>query len=160
MIEYPSQEYLRSIFNYNKETGILTGNESRGNRKAGKPIGNRTTKGYLVVRLNGQNLSVARVIWIMEFGTRPPQIDHINRVRDDNRLCNLRAADQTTNARNKRTQKNNTSGTKGVSFDRQSGMWKARIGTGNGRATVGMFREKSLAISARKEAEKSLGYHD
>ena len=160
MIEYPSQEYLRSVFDYKPETGHLVGKESRGNRKAGKVVGHKCTNGYLQVRLNGQNLSVSRVIWIMHHGTVPEQIDHINRVRDDNRLCNLRAACQTTNARNKKVPRNNTSGTKGVSFDRQSGKWKARIGVGSGRKTLGLFSTKELAVAARKGAEAALGYHD
>ena len=158
MITYPSREFLHSVFRYDPDTGLLIGKVSRGNRKAGKPVGHKCSRGYLQVRLNGDNLSVARVIWIMQRGTAPEQIDHINRVKDDNRLCNLRAADQSLNARNKRVQRNNTSGTKGVSFDKQSGKWKARIGTGNGRATLGLFRTKERAIAARAAAELAYGY--
>ena len=159
MIEYPSQEYLRGIFHYDPDTGVLVGKQSRGNRKAGRPVGHSCTNGYLQVRLNGRNLSVARIIWIIVHGTTPEQIDHINRIRTDNRIANLRAACQTTNARNKRLARNNTSGIAGVHFDAQSGRWKARIGVGAGRRTLGLFKTKELAIEARRAAESEYGYH-
>lgn len=159
MIEYPTRSELSEIFNYDRETGILSGKETRGNRKAGKPVGHKCTTGYLQVRLLGKNLSVARICWIIAVGTLPDQIDHINRDKTDNRLCNLRESCQTRNQRNKATQKNNTSGKKGVSFDRQSGLWKVRIGAGNKRVTIGMFKHFALAVAAREGAEKALGYH-
>jgi len=158
MIEYPNREQLASIFEYDPDTGIVTGKESRGNRKAGKAVGHKCTGGYLQVRLNGKNLSVARIAFIMAFGTSPAQIDHINRIRDDNRICNLRESCQTRNARNKKVARNNTSGRSGVSFDKQSGLWKVRIGTGNGRKTVGMFRLLDDAVAARTSAEASFWY--
>lgn len=158
MIEYPSREQLAAIFEYDPETGIVTGKESRGNRKAGKAVGHRCSRGYLQVRLEGKNLSVARVAWIIAVGTNPPQIDHINRIRDDNRLANLRESCQTSNARNKKTARNNTSGRSGVSFDKQSGLWKVRIGTGGVRKTVGMFRQFDDAVAARASAEAVFGY--
>lgn len=56
--------------------------------------------------------------------------------------------------KNKKVQKNNTSGCTGVSFHKQKGQWYARINFKGRSHSLGYFDKLEDAISARKQAEK------
>jgi len=86
----------------------------------------RGQDGYRSLQLNGKALKEHRVIWELHFGPIPQgtQIDHLNGVRDDNRIENLRLVSQTVNNLNCRKSKNNTSGVNGVSWSSSNFMWR------------------------------------
>jgi hypothetical protein len=67
---------------YNPETGLFSRN--------GKPAGTMTKAGYIHIRLDYKIYQAHRLAWYMCYGKWPRYIDHINRVKDDNRLSNLR----------------------------------------------------------------------
>lgn len=84
--------------------------------KAGDVAGSLTNYGYYSVRLKGKNHGAHRVIWEM-FNCQIAagmQIDHINGVRRDNRLANLRVVSNAENRRNMYIQRNTLSGINGV----------------------------------------------
>lgn len=81
-------------------------------------------------------------------------IDHISGERNDNRKHNLRIDDYSTNMMNSRISQNNTSGTKGVNYDKGDGKWRARIQVNNKRISLGSFLDIGKAINARKQAEE------
>lgn len=83
-------------------------------------------------------------------------IDHINGNKLDNRKCNLRIVDYSKNAMNSKTPSNNTSGIKGVYWDKRSNKWEAAIQINMKKKSLGYFKNKEDAIKARKEAEKEL----
>ncbi len=73
---------------------------------AGKAVTTRNADGYLVASLQYEGrqrkLLVSRIVWAMHHGAWPEMlVDHVNRVRDDNRIDNLRAADHQLNATNR-----------------------------------------------------------
>jgi HNH endonuclease/AP2 domain len=71
-----------------------------------------------------------RIAWLYVYGKFPhknQQIDHINRIKSDNRICNLRIADVVLNAHNVGLPSNNKSGVKGVYWHKDSKKWMARI---------------------------------
>ena len=80
--------------------------------------------------------------------------DHINRNRLDNRKSNLRTVTKLQNAWNRSTQKNNTSGTAGVSWNNNEKKWLAHIRVDGKQIRIGSYHDKDKAIAARKEAEK------
>lgn len=80
-------------------------------------------------------------------------IDHINRNKLDNRRENLRYATRAENIYNMPEKKNNTSGHKGVSWDKQHKKWRAYIGGSVSRKELGLFSDFSVAVLARKKAE-------
>ena len=102
-----------------------------------------------------------RVIWAMATGAWPPdQIDHINGVRTDNRIENLRAVTRSENMRNAAMPCTNTSGTMGVSWHKASGKWRATI-KANGKCThLGLFDDKDKAVAVRAAADIEYGYHE
>lgn len=79
------------------------------------------------------------------------RIDHINGDGLDNQKSNLRLANKSENARNCKLQKNNTSGFRGVSFQKQLRKWMAYIKLNNKRVYIGVFFTKEEAAYARDE---------
>ena len=101
-------------------------------RFSGKPAGTRKALGYIGVRVDGQNYLAHRLIFLHQHGFLPKEIDHINGVRNDNRLENLRAADRVANGRNQKLFMTNTSGRIGVGWYKPKNRWRANIrGNGN-----------------------------
>ncbi len=89
----PDTKYLRALFDYNPETGVLRWKDST--KKKSKVVGSPDKKGYLLVQLHRRVLRVHRICYAIHYGKdpHPLTIDHINRVTSDNRICNLRVAD-------------------------------------------------------------------
>lgn len=82
-------------------------------------------------------------------------VDHINGNKLDNRRENLRVCTQQKNCLNRSgLNKNNTSGYCGVIWRKDRNKWQARIMEFGKTKYLGCYKEKSLAIEARKEAEE------
>lgn len=80
-------------------------------------------------------------------------IDHINTdAHYDNRKCNLRIVSRSENNRNKKIQKNNTSGVSGVHYNKTKDVWRATINI-NKKHYQYDFKSFEEAVSKRKEME-------
>ncbi len=99
----PNIEYLQSLFDYDSETGVLTWKVQRGRGRPGKAAGRTDRDGYLRVEVDGRTQSVARIAYTIYTGRDPfpLTIDHVNRVRTDNRIVNLRPATPSEQNRNR-----------------------------------------------------------
>ena len=111
--------------------------------------------GYPSGRLFNSQVRAHRVIWKMVYGYEPELIDHINRDKADNRLCNLRAANKRINMINRDASTANTSGRVGVGWDKSRSRWVAQINTS------GLHRQKRFAtfeeaVAQREEWEREL----
>lgn len=138
---------------YNPATGEFQ--ETSGERKF------RSGKyGHLVISYKGKIYLAHRLAWLFYYGDWPKRnIDHINGVPDDNRIKNLRDVTHAENLRNCKKRVDNTSGTTGVVFHKPTSKWQAR-GYSKGKAkSIGLFEDKQDAIAARKDWEKSNGFH-
>lgn len=147
----PSKAKLNALLRYEPLTGKLFV-RATAKELAWKP----TSKGYLRGRVMGALYMAHRIIWKMVRGTEPPEIDHRNGIKDDNRWKNLRAADRVINSRNMARPKSNTSGHIGVSRIRRR--WRATIRNDGKQLHLGVFNSKRAAIRARKAAEVKFGY--
>lgn len=127
----PCKEILDKFFIYDRNTGQLINRITRApNCIAGSPAGSITSDGYLQVGLLYKNYRVHRLCFCMLHGYYPAHVEHINRVKTDNRPSNLRAANYSENNCNRCVQSNNrSSGLKGISKLDVSGYtyWDARI---------------------------------
>jgi hypothetical protein len=168
----PDQETLRSLLDYDPQTGSLTWKERspemltdareqhRWNaRYAGCPAFTFVNGGYLVGSLLKSQHRAHRVIWKWMTGKDPDIIDHINGVRTDNRWANLRSTDYAGNAWNTALPRNNTSGCVGVSWVKRQKRWVAHIKRRGEHLHLGFHRTFEDAVAARKAAEIQIGYH-
>lgn len=96
-----------------------------------------------------------RLAWLYMIGNWPSdKIDHVNRVRDDNRWCNLRSCNSHENGRNVRVSANNKTGFKGVHYSMKAKKFKSSIRTDVGRLYLGYFATAEQAFEAYKSASK------
>lgn len=116
-------------------------------------------KGYRQVRINGRTHGIHRLIWAMFNDTWPTQqIDHINGDPTDNRIENLREVSHTLNCRNKRANKNNTSGFGGVYWSTGAKRWRVVARDAGTRIFLGQYATFEEAVAARQRFNASHGY--
>ena len=157
-------ERANELFKYEPETGLLIRKVATGNNRfhAGTPVGCSSPNGYLCVRVDKVLHQVHRVCYLLAYGSLPDdmQVDHINHMRDDNRLCNIRLVDNTTNSRNASIGKNNTTGVCGVWVNKRGAKrYCAEIKVNRVKKFLGCFDTLDEAAAARREAELKYGFH-
>jgi hypothetical protein len=81
------------------------------------------------------------------------EIDHISRIQLDNRRSNLRPATRQEQNRNQGKSKNNKSGVKGVSWNKNTNRWRATIRINGRQLHLGLFDDLENAARAREAAE-------
>ncbi len=152
----PTVEYLRKALAYNPITGIITWKESESPKiPCGTVAGHLYKSGYRMIRVRGVSYNAHRIAWALHYGEWPRhQIDHINRVRDDNRICNLRHCTNAQNQQNAKIRSNNTSGVPGVSYKPLDGKWVAYINVNGKRHQLGRYVSKQDAIAAREDGKR------
>ena len=149
-------EYLRSILNYDQETGIFTWKVRTANRvKVGDAAGCPDGGGYLRIKVQSRLYRAHRLAWLHTHGVWPKgELDHINRNRSDNRVSNLRDISHKQNLQNSGKRSDNTSGHTGVYWYKPYSKWRALIMHNYKLIHLGYFSILEEAIAARKAAEK------
>ena len=117
-------EVVTELFIYDKDTGLIKWKNSRGCVSGGDIAGClRKNDGYLCVRVNKRLMLAHRLAWMIHYKEEPPKvIDHINHVKTDNRIDNLRAATKSQNGLNRTASRVSKSGRKGVFWDKNKWM--------------------------------------
>lgn len=151
-------ELLKILFTY--RDGNLYWNYSPANNT---PIGSfagssSSDNCYVFLRINRKQFCAHRCVWIMHHGSIPAGfvIDHINGDGKDNRIENLRLATLSQNGANSKVPRTNTSGVKGVCWNKREGKWYAQMRALNKRYAVGYFATLEEAESAVKEFREKL----
>lgn len=125
-----SHSLLKEILSYDEETGVFAWAKSRGNQytRKGMIAGSIDSSGHRQIEINGKAYAAHRLAWFYVNGNWPEkQIDHINRVRDDNRILNLRDVDSSANMQNSISTKNGR--LRGATFRKQMNKWVAQKNT-------------------------------
>lgn len=147
--------YIRQLLNYDKETGKFMW-KVRVNSKvpAGKIAGTPQSNGYIFITTRGKKLLAHRLAWFFENGEFPNgPIDHINGIRTDNRIINLRSVTTSQNLHNqKKPRKNNPY--LGVSIIKGTNYWQAHIAANGKQKNLGRFKTPEEARNAYIEAKK------
>lgn len=130
--------------------------------KNGRRAGSLTNKGYVRLRSKNKGYQVHRIVWEMYNGLIPEgmEIDHINHIRDDNRIENLRLVDRRHNTMNRGFRSDNSSGVMGVRKHSKNNNWIAEIRVNGKSIYLGSFYDFDDAVKARKEAEVKYGFHE
>jgi len=153
------QMTVKNLFNYCSETGNLINKVSRIGVKAGSIAGTTRTDGYLQIRVNGKIYLTHRLVWLWHHGMWPKnQVDHINRVKNDNRIENLRDVLQVDNCKNLNVKNNNVSGVTGVHWCNHHGKWVAQIKVNYKHIFLGNHLNIFDAACARRSAEIKHGF--
>jgi hypothetical protein len=155
-------EDFRSLLNYDPETGVLTWKVDRRGVLAGEVAGSilnhHSGKQYIYVRVHGRLYYAHRIAWAIYYGEEPPKmLDHRDSDSINNRIKNLRGAESRQNQYNKGLTARNTSGFKGVSFDKERGLWSTRINLPDGKQKfLGRYETPELAHAAYCKAASEL----
>jgi hypothetical protein len=153
----PPLNVLRNNFAYDPDTGRMTRAKSQ---KQPSP----NSQGYICFYSEKQYMAAHRIAWALHYGELPPpdmEIDHINGIRQDNRIVNLRLVSMRQNMRNKTQYRNNTHGYPGIVFEagsRRVKQWRAQIQVDGKLMKLGSYMCKTASIFARKRAEIKYGF--
>jgi hypothetical protein len=157
-----NQAFLKETFDYDAEIGRLRWKTSSRGRKAGDLAGTlqafkNGTTGYRQISIGKGPVNVVtlehRLVFLWYYGYLPQQIDHINRDKTDNRIENLRPANNSTNQMNTSVRSFTKSGLKGVHWDKSRSLWMARIKINGKHVFLGRFVSPEKAYEARKSAQ-------
>lgn len=154
-----SADTLRQLLSYDPETGKFTRAVQTSNRiKVGAAAGSPNGSGYLNIMLQARLYAAHRLAWLYVHGRWPNgQIDHINGDKTDNRIANLREANNSENTQNKwRARNDSRSGTMGVRWHERDQRWHARIMIEGRAHHLGSFMTEEAARDAYLAAKRKL----
>jgi hypothetical protein len=142
------QQTVKNLFYYDAESGMLFWRNGNGrNVKPWQQAKSSNGHGYYTAKINKKTYLVHRLAWLYVFGETPKyQIDHINGIKDDNRIVNLRQATHAENQQNKHS-------TKGYSWHQKRQVWEAYIRINGKKSTLGYFEKEEDAQLARTKAK-------
>jgi hypothetical protein len=127
--------------------------------KAGTDIGDNRSH----ITINKKHYKTHRLIYFMFHGYMPKEVDHIDNNSLNNRIENLRPANRSEQCCNTRLRKNNTSGIKGVSFDKNRNKWIVAVAKNKKTVYTNRFKDLELAelvaIEARDKYHNSFARH-
>lgn len=134
-------ERVRELLDYNSDSGVFIWKVQRaGFARVGTVAGSLNQSGYLRIKVDGVRYLAHRLAWLFVHGTWPKcELDHINQIKADNRICNLREVTRSVNLINRPLQKNNKSGFVGVHWDGKNSRWAARIQRQGKNRHLGLF---------------------
>jgi hypothetical protein len=148
--EVPIQR-LHEVFDVSFDTGAVVWKiQTARCTKVGSLAGFKKSSGHLYVQIDGKTIALHRIVWAMFNGSWPVGIlDHMNENPADNRICNLRIASKSQNGANvRRPQRNNKTGYKGVSLNKQTNKYRASMTLNGKHVHIGSFSTPEEAFHA------------
>jgi len=147
---------LKELIRYEPETGEFYRIKKTRNSEVGKVTFSISDGRYARLTVDWYRDYAHRFAWFYIYGVWPSQqIDHINRIKSDNRIANLRDIHVSINQHNViAPSSNNTSGYRGVTFNH--GKWEAKIAVNKRTIRLGRYCTPSEAFGAYVKAKKQL----
>lgn len=145
-------EIIRTRFTLDESSGQIY--------RDGKPVGYKTTAGYIRFAICRRRYFAHRVVWFMTHGEWPShEVDHINGIRTDNRPENLRNVTRLMNSQNVGAAHvtNSTTGLLGTHYHASNGKnFRAQIWVNGKNRHIGYFETAMQAHQAYLEAKAAL----
>lgn len=168
----PDIETLRALFDFDCEAGTLiwrprpremfrtNAQFHRWNMSySGLLAGRITGAGYRNIKIMGEGFQAHRILWKLAYGREPGEIDHINRVKADNRISNLRVVSRSENMRNKGVTINNACGEKHIHWMPKLKRWTVQLMVpGKGQRQLAWCKTLEEAVQVRDRLYAELGY--
>lgn len=158
-----SQARVRELLSYTEDGNLvwrpieeITRHQKRRNTLFANKVAGylREDLGYFVIKVEGYNEQLHRMIYLWHYGILPPVVDHKDGDKTNNRIDNLRAATQHTNGLNTRRSKVNKSGVKGVHWHKRDCKWVAQVKIAGKTCSLGYFEDireaERAVVTARK----------
>lgn len=156
-----SLETVKENVHYNPVTGIFIWLVSNSNRvKIGDIAGVKDKSGYIKIGIKGKKYLAHRLAWFYVYEEWPKELDHKDQIRDHNWIDNLRELTNQYNQRNTGNRKNNKSGIKGVTFNKQNQKWFSSIMVDKRSKYLGSYSDFDEAVCARLAGEQCLGWEN
>ena len=147
-------ELLQEV-SYNSESGMFISLKNSKCRKIGDLLGTLTKRGYVVIRVLGNQYKAHRLAWLYMTGSFPKgMLDHKDTIKSNNQWSNLREATTYENAWNVGVHPKSSTGFKGV-CKRKCG-YEVSIQANGKRKYLGVFKTAEEAGKAYTEAAKQL----
>ena len=153
-----TQSRLKELLNYDPLTGVFTWRIPTTIRVKTGDIASNVSKttGYRRIQVDGKMCRAHRLAWFCVYGYFPENdLDHIDRVRDNNAIGNLREVTRTCNTRNTGNRSTNKSGVKGVVWGKVNAKWRAQITINGKNINLGRFNCFTEAVYHRLAAEQA-----
>jgi len=145
-----TQEYLKTRLRYEPETGHFYWVKSKATWRNGSKAGcYNSGGGYVLITLDGDKYLGHRLAWFYLHGVWPTEIDHANRIRNDNRIANLRLCSRSENLMNQPDRKRKFNLPRGVY--KANNKYQARIHCQGEFIYLGLFKTPKLADEAYKK---------
>lgn len=154
----PPLQRVKELLSYDSETGKLYWKQSVARWiKPGDEAGTyvRCTVDVTIDRITYR---AHRIVWLLTTGVDPGAclIDHIDGNPHNNKAENLRLATSGQNQCNQKRRSDNTSGFKGVTWDKSRGKWVSQIHVKGKHIFLGRHKTKEEAYAAYCEAARKL----
>lgn len=156
-----NQEIVRRYLSYDEHTGQLTWIKKPSKKTIiNSRAGNNNKSGYRTITLFNKKYPEHHIVWLWWYGKLPEEhIDHINHIRDDNRVSNLREVSIGENARN-RTKRNSKVNEVGIWFCKRRKRYIAEITFKGKKVFQRSYEDVEEAIQARETKALELGFHE
>jgi len=154
MIDY---NLIKEYFIYDLKTGIFKWKIKPHHKiNIGDVAGCKIKDGYISIQINNKKYKAHRLAWLYVYGEMPKLcIDHINGIRHDNRIENLRDVSRKINSQNiKKIPRNNTSGLLGAYWHKNRNKWVSQIAINGKDKHLGLFETPQLAHEAYLKAKR------
>jgi hypothetical protein len=152
-----NQEVVKELFDYH-EDGYLTWKVNKKRARVGDKAGcfDKST-GYIKMCINQKRYHMQRIVWLWHYGSLPNVlIDHEDQDKLNNKVSNLRIADDNQNQFNRKKTENTSSKYKGVSWYKRDEIWVSSIMFHRKSIYLGRFIDEIEAAKAYDEKAKEL----
>lgn len=154
-----THEQLKELLLYSPKTGLFIWRVNKARRIKKNSIAGYNQNGYTIIQINNKQYRANRLAWFYMKGYWPEyEIDHKDRIRNNNKWDNLRHVTPSCNAKNRNIRKDNTSGIVGVNWHNDRSVWTANITINKKQKRLGYFDYFLDAVKARWKAEVKYNY--